>query len=128
MPKENVKTEKVGLKNVERLNWVGIWEPIEFDADPDDREKIREIKKDIRVYIRGWLAEYNAENATNFIVEEFQFDRTSGSPLKYEVKAFLTPPARRANEDHHGDDHTDGNRSPVGGSHLIPAEPPPPRT
>ena len=117
MSKENVKTQKkpYNSDSLKKINWVGEWESIPFTADPEDREKIKEIKKKIRVHVRGYLAEYNADNGTNFVVEEFDFDRTGELPLKYKVKAYLNPPART------GDDDPE-----TGGGHLIPPEPPKP--
>ena len=96
-----------------KVNWLAHWDTIPFTADPDDTVKIKEKKMNIRVYVRGWLAEYNAENGgDDYIVREFKFDMMNGLPLKYVVKAFLNPPARTSG---HGP-----------GGHLIPPPPPPP--
>lgn len=111
MTKEKLSTQKEAYKS-EKVNWLMEWPAILFKCDPDDREKIKEIKRGIRIYARGWLAEENAENGTNYIVEDFDIDRKSKSPLEYTVKAFLNPPARESGS------------GP--GGHIIPPPPPPP--
>lgn len=101
----------------EKINWLrdplhrNRWDTIAFSG-PDDSLQIEKEKKRIRIYVRGCLAEYNANNpGANYIVEEFSFVRKSSSPLRYTVKAFLNPPARSSNDP---------------GGHLIPPEPDPP--
>jgi len=105
------------------LNWLDDdlrhgWDTVAFTSNPEDSVKIELEKRDVRIYVRGWLAEYNAEilainpDTVQYIVREFNFSRRSRIPLRYTVTAFLRPGAR-----HH----------PGVGGHLIPPEPPPPK-
>jgi hypothetical protein len=113
-----------------RQNWLEDalrrrWDTIAFFiSDPVDSLKIEKMKKKARIYVRGWLAEYNAEikainpDTTQYIVDSFYFERKPGMPLRYTIKAFLRPDAR------HHSEHDDTTGSP--GGHLIPPEPDPP--
>lgn len=99
------------------VNWLDVihepdWDTIPFTSDPDDSLKIRREMRNIRVYVRGWLAEYNDSIGTNYIVDSFNFALKTRAPLRYTIKAFLNPPARSSG---HGP-----------GGHLIPPPPPPP--
>ena len=111
------------LGTYKKINWLDHWGPIIFHCDPIDQVKISELQFKIRVLVRGWLAEHNAINNTNFMVFEFEFQkRSTGTelPLRYDAYAFLIPPATII-------EHKNGNRDerPVGG-HLIPPPPNPP--
>ena len=113
------------IKHIPReqnINWLDDpvrhgWDTVAFHADPDDSLKIEQEKLRIRLYVRGWLAEYNSRHPKKrYVVQDFEFVQKSRSPLRYTVTAYLSPPAKAADAgDHHG----------VGG-HLIPPEPPPP--
>jgi len=101
----------------EKVNWLPArlgWDTILFDADPNNQEQVAAEKKRIRIYVRGVLAEYNADNSKDYVVEEFNFQEKSRSPLRYIVTASLKPPARSSDSD-------DGP-----GVHLIPPAPHPP--
>jgi len=113
-----------------RLNWLDVhpgWDTVAFVSDPSDSAGIELEKRQVRVYIRGWLAEYNAEikaikrDTVQYQVAEINFARRSTTPLRYTITAFLAPNAHHhphdGNDDHHG--------GPTG--HLIPPEPPPPQ-
>ena len=128
--------------NGQGRNWLEEWQPIQFNSKPGDRKRIDEIQRNIRIFIRGWLAEYNAKSATNISVSQIRFRRTSKSPLAYKVSAFLNPPPQKKSVPHlasaveapHDDSfylkaawpRTSTLAKRVG-SHLIPSEPPPPK-
>lgn len=115
----------------QEINWLDVrdqpgWDTIPFTSDPEDSSKIEKEKRNIRVYVRGWLAELNAGAKTGeengYVVKEFSFVRKSRSPLRYEVKAFLNPPVR-IDSGSHSHERTE-EEGP--GGHLIPPPPPPP--
>ncbi len=110
------------------INWLEHWRPIEFVSDPEDDKKIKDLKKKVRVLVRGWLADYAAENGTNHVVKKFKFEkRSNGSelPLKYDVYAYIYPDPV---EDGHNGEHHEGGEpgEEPGGEHLTPPPPPPP--
>ena len=105
------------------LNWLDDhlshgWDTVAFDCHPDSTRQIDSIQRDTRIYVRGYLAEYNAEisainpDTVQYIVRKFNFTRKTRSPHRYTVTAFLRPGAHRI---------------PGHGTHLIPPEPPPPK-
>ncbi len=102
-----------------RIDWLRAWQdPIPFICDPSDAPKIKNLKTKVRIYVRGFLAEFNAEKGTNYVVTDFRFDRNDDKNFGYEVSAFLYPPLPDGAG--HDDDHDEG------GGHLIPPPPPPP--
>jgi len=113
-----------------RINWLQDilrhrWDTMAFNI-PDDSAEIERVKRNARIYVRGWLAEYNAvikaikSDTTQYIVDSFYFERKPGAgPLRFKIKAFLYPEAE------HGHHHP-GDQSSSPGVHLIPPEPDPP--
>jgi hypothetical protein len=109
-----------------RQNWLediprNRWDTLHFNPDTT---RIENEKRRIQSYVWDSLSAYNKRmrdsdpNADQYIVDSFYFERRPGSstaPVRFLVKAFLTPEAR-----HHP--HPDG-----ASGHLIPSEPPPPQ-
>jgi hypothetical protein len=109
------------------INWLDHWRPIEFVSEPENDAKIQDLKKKVRLYVRGWLAEYDAENGTSHVVKKFKFEKRSHGneiPLKYDVYAYIFPDPTE--NGHNG--HTEGGETgeEPGGEHLTPPPPPPP--
>jgi hypothetical protein len=123
---DTVKNEVVDQQQsgTEKINWLqdhqNRWDTIPFVSRPDDTRGIDTEMTLLRVYVRGWLAEYNAEikainpDTVQYVVDSFNFEMKTRSPLRYRIQAFLKPPVRHP--------HHEGP-----GTHLIPPEPPPPR-
>jgi hypothetical protein len=105
----------------QKINWLDVhpgWDTVLIDSI--DAKHFEFEKRKIRAYVRGWADEHNNDHGTHYRVTEFEFIST-GVPFHYTVKAYLRPPVQLANEgDHHEADTGFG-------SHLIPAEPPPPK-
>ena len=103
------------MQATEKINWLETWDPVKIKSDPSDRQKVDSEVKSVRVYVRGWLADYADSVGKRWKVKQFSFDTASRSPLAFKYSAYLKPHVRK-NPNHHGP-----------GGHLIPPEPPPPQ-
>ncbi len=118
------------------VDWLKDWDTVYFKVDPADSLKLDEEMKKTRAYVRGWLVEYNdsvkAERngeRYDYVVDKFEFNLLSRSPLAYKVRAFLNPPARTGEHDgphSHEEQEEDPDDAQGVGGHLIPPPPPPP--
>lgn len=127
MTTKNQSAKQVGSNGYdteEKINWLEAWGALEFKADRDKPIEIEAEQDSIRWYARGYLEEYNEKNKTNYKFETFEFIEAGESPLKFTVNAFLIPPAKEKEHDHDHEGSPGG--PPIGGSHLIPKEPPSP--
>jgi len=103
----------VSCNKYTRVNWLDHWNPVPFKSNPTDNQAIQGEIKRIRVYVRGWLADYNDSARKNYKIKEFKANMTSTNPLKFTFEAYLKPPAKSS-----------GQHDP--GGHLVPPEPPDP--
>ena len=107
-----------------KINWLIYpgWDTITFTSSVDDKMKFNEEMENIRYYVRGALAGYNAVKAQEhrpgfipYVVEDFKYGLKSKDPLRYTLVAFLKPPVEKPPRDDDGP-----------GGHLIPPTPHPP--
>ena len=121
-----------------QVNWLQVhevpgWDKVTFKSNPNNRDSVENEIKMIRVYVRGWIAEYNDSVKTHdnplrersdYIVESFRFTEVNRTPLIYSIEAYLKPHAR--SRPHHDDDSTGQAHAGGTGGHILPPPPPPP--